>query len=194
MPSAKSTVHGHVDSFKRLLDTFISELEEMEPTGLPLGPGDTDPECHKVRAVVNNLAEHVLSKGPSMSMIGPYDEIMRDLAKLYKEWNDAPRGSVGAQERRACVNNMRKAKQGMPRRKSWGAPAYPAANAELEFLEQLRRHFRILGEVAGPEVQPRLELVYRRDEKAYIRRELPIKRLENGKCMAFPRTSRQAQG
>jgi len=194
MPSVRSTVHGHMDSFKRLLDTFVSELEEMEPTGLPLGPDGTDTECHKVRGVVNNIAQHVLGRGHALSMNDAYGNILEDLAQLYKRWNGAPKGAAGAQERKVCVENMRLVRRGMPRRKSWGAPAHPAVNGERDFLEQLRRHFQILGEVEGPEIQPRLELVYRRDEKAYVRRELPIKRLQNGRCMAFPRTYKQALG
>jgi hypothetical protein len=191
MPSDKSSVHGHVDSFKRLLDTFISELEELEPTGLPLGPDNTDPECHRVRAFVNNIAEHVLKRDKA-SLMTPHGGALSELATHYQEWNQAPRGADGEEGRRTCIAEMRRARRRMPQRYSWGGPDRPVADADLDFLTQLRRYFHSLGEVARPEISARIEIVYRRDEKIFIRKEMRIERLASGEPMAFPRTYRQA--
>jgi hypothetical protein len=192
MPSARSTVHGHVDSFKRLLDTFISELDELESTGLP-NPDGNEKECKKVTAVVNNAAQHLLASSGPLSMADPYGVILQELAEHYRDWNLAHPDE--AHKRKDLVEKMRQARRKMPKRKSWG-PGIPVQGPNQDFLIQIPRHFADLKHVAGPEFTIQVKMEYRLDTRTYekrlVKQERAVKRLPSGECMAFPRTSKQA--
>jgi hypothetical protein len=173
----------HVRDLRLVLYTFIDELHELAGEGLD------EPECVKVRAILQNMLDQYVQHAGS-AIARPDEPMLQTIASHYTKWNltRLPR------ERNSHAREMRKARREMAHR--YIAPATDTSRPQLEFY---RACFEILSEfenVRRPKERV-VEFIFSNKERRYFVRYGVYRPRPTPASLklshAFPRTARLAR-
>jgi len=146
--SAARHRHALVHPFRLTLVSFIEDLYNLEPTGLEA------PQCQAVLDCLDSVVNHLKTVSTSSEWLGELSTPFNNLRADYFSWNNPTPGAHPASHRAKQCRALRKHKDGMLSRYTFGPLL--ATPEEVEIFKKAYDEFVKLEKIKAVGAQPQL--------------------------------------